>query len=46
MASVQREKIELAGRFLEVSQKENQRHYDFLSKQLEYKTIKIKERTD
>ena len=35
MASVQREKIELAGRFLEVSQQENQRHYEFLSKQLE-----------
>ena len=35
MASVQREKIELAGRFLEVGQQETQRHYDFLSKRLE-----------
>ncbi len=35
MASVQREKIELAGRFLEVSQQENQRHYGFLSRQLD-----------
>ena len=34
MVSVQREKIELAGRLLEVSQQENQRHYDFLSNQL------------
>ena len=35
MASVQHEKIELAGRFLEVGQQETQRHYDFLSRRLE-----------
>ena len=34
MASVQREKIELAGHILEVSQQENQRHYAFLTEQL------------
>ena len=34
MASVHREKIELAGHILEVSQQENQRHYAFLTEQL------------
>ncbi len=35
MVSVQREKNELAGRLLEISRQEPQRHYDFLSKRPE-----------
>ena len=35
MVSVQRKKIELAGRFLEIGQQETQRHYDLAVKELE-----------
>ena len=34
IVAIQRERNELAGRFLEVGQQENQRHYAFLSEQL------------
>ncbi len=34
IVAIQRERNELAGRFLEIGQQENQRHYSFLSEQL------------
>ena len=34
IVAIQRERNDLAGRFLEIGQQENQRHYSFLSEQL------------